>query len=132
MKGYQELVTEANAVITTITVAEAAAHLGSDEILFIDLRGDAELLHTGIIPGALHVQRGMLELIIDPASPYYNLVFGSGKTFIFYCGSGGRSALAAQRAQEMGLERVVRMGGGLKAWKEAGYALEPWAPRTHR
>jgi rhodanese-related sulfurtransferase len=132
MKGYQELVTEAQAVITTITVAEAAAQMCNDEILFIDVRGDVELANTGVIPGALHVSRGVLELIIDPASPYYNPVFGVNKTFIFYCGSGGRSALAAQRAQEMGLEQVVHIGGGLKAWKNAGYGLEPWAPPPHR
>jgi rhodanese-related sulfurtransferase len=103
MKGYKELVTEANAVITTISVAEAAAQVGTVDTIFVDLRGDAELASTGIIPGAVHVRRGMLEFVIDPTSPYYNPVFGADKTFIFYCASGGRSALAAQRAQEMGL-----------------------------
>ena len=126
MKGYKELVTEANAVITTVSVAEAAAQVGSVDTIFVDLRGDAELASTGIISGAMHVPRGTLELVIDPASPYYNSVFGADKTFIFYCASGGRSALAAQRAQEMGLKRVAHIGGGLKAWKEAGYALDPY------
>ncbi len=126
MKGYKELVAEAIAVITTLSVAEAAVQVGCPDTLFIDVRGDLELMHTGIIPGAVHVRRGMLELVIDPISPYYNPIFGEAKTFIFYCASGGRSALAAQRAQEMGLERVVQLGGGLKAWKEAGYGLEPY------
>ena len=126
MKGYKELVTEANAVITTLSVAEAAAQVETEDTIFIDLRGDTELAHTGIIPGAVHVRRGMLELVIDPASPYYNPVFEAAKTFIFYCASGGRSALAAQRAQEMGLERVAHIGGGLNAWKEAGYTLDPY------
>jgi rhodanese-related sulfurtransferase len=126
MKGYKELVTEANAVITTISVAEAAAQVGTVDTIFVDLRGDAELASTGIIPGAVHVRRGMLEFVIDPTSPYYNPVFGADKTFIFYCASGGRSALAAQRAQEMGLKWVAHIGGGLNAWKEAGYALDPY------
>lgn len=95
-------------------------------MIFVDLRGDRELAHTGMIPGAVHVARGMLELIIDPASPYYNPIFGAAKTFIFYCASGSRSALAAQRTQEMGLERVVHLDGGLKAWKAAGYGLDPY------
>jgi rhodanese-related sulfurtransferase len=34
--------------------------------------------------------------------------------------------LAAQQAQEMGLERVTHLGGGLKAWKEAGDGLDPY------
>jgi len=126
MKGYKEWVAEANAVITTISVAEAATQVGSADAIFVDLRGDTELASTGIISGAVHVPRGMLEFVIDPASPYHNAIFGADKTFIFYCASGGRSALAAQRAQEMGLQRVFHLGGGLKAWKEAGYALDPY------
>ena len=118
MKGYKTLVAEANAVITTLSVAEAAAQVESVDALFVDLRGEVELASTGIIPGAVHVRRGMLELVIDPQSPYYNRVFGADKTFIFYCASGGRSALATQRAQEMGLKRVAHLGGGLQAWKE--------------
>jgi rhodanese-related sulfurtransferase len=126
MKGYKEFVAEANAVITTMSVGEAAAQVGSAETIFVDLRGDVELANTGKIPGAVHVARGMLEFVIDPTSPYHNPLFGADKAFVFYCASGGRSALAAQRAQEMGLQRVAHMGGGLKAWKEAGYTLEPY------
>jgi len=126
MKGYKALLAEANAVITTVSMAEAAAQVESGSAIFVDLRGDADLVRTGIIPGAVHVRRGMLELVIDSASAYYNPIFGTDKMFIFYCASGGRSALATQRAQEMGLQRVVHIGGGLQAWKEAGYALEPY------
>ena len=126
MKGYKELVAEANAVVTTVPVGEAAAQVGSNDTIFVDLRGDVELVNTGMISGSVNVPRGMLEFVIDPSSPYHNPIFKSDKAFIFYCASGGRSALAAQRAQEMGLQRVAHMGGGLKAWKEAGYPLEPY------
>lgn len=125
MKGYKEFVAEANAVIKTTSVAEAVTQVGSADVVFVDLRGETEVATTGIIPGAVHVSRGMLEFVVDPTSPYHNPVFGSNKNFIFYCASGGRSALAVQRAQEMGLNRVMNMGGGVKAWKEAGYTLEP-------
>lgn len=128
MKGYKELVAEAHAVITTIAVAAAAAHVGNAATVFIDVRCEGELVHTGIIPGALHVSRGLLELVIDPASPYHHPIFGAAKTFIFYCASGGRSAMATQRAQEMGLQGVVHLGGGLKAWQAAGYGLDPYQP----
>ncbi|MEZ4864249.1 MAG: rhodanese-like domain-containing protein [Caldilineaceae bacterium] len=126
MKSYQELIAEAQAVITTVTVADAAAQVGTAEVIFVDLRNEGELAYTGVIPGAIHVPRGILESVIDPTSPYYNPLFGSGKTFLFYCASGRRSALATQRAQEMGLTEVAHIGGGLKAWKEAGYALDPY------
>jgi rhodanese-related sulfurtransferase len=126
VKGFKEFVAEANAVITTLPVAQVATQVGSGDTVFVDLRGDVELANTGIIPGAVHVSRGMLEFVVDPTSPYHNPVFDGDKASIFYCASGGRSALAAQRAQEMGLQRVAHMGGGLKAWKEAGYTLEPY------
>lgn len=126
MKGYQELVAEAMRVITSMSVTAAAAQVGGTDVIFVDVRGEVELAHTGTIPDAVHAPRGRLELIIDPATPYYNPIFGTAKTFIFYCASGGRSALAAQRAQEMGLERVAHLDGGLKAWKAAGYGLDPY------
>jgi rhodanese-related sulfurtransferase len=43
---------------------------------------------------------------------------------VFYCASGGRSALAAQVAMEMGLGPVVNLRGGVGAWTKAGGALE--------
>ena len=56
-----------------------------------------------MIPGAFHCPRGMLEFWIDPESPYFKDVFGSGKEFVFYCNAAWRSALAADTAQQMGL-----------------------------
>ena len=126
VKGYKELVAEANRVIKTISVLEAVAQIENSDVIFVDLRGDMELMHTGIIPGAIHVRRGMLELVIDPDSPYHNPIFSTKRHFVFYCASGIRSAMAAQRAMEMGLTDVVQLAGGLKAWKDAGFALDPY------
>jgi rhodanese-related sulfurtransferase len=60
---------------------------------------------------------------LDPTLPHHNPVFSSGKSFIFYCASGGRSALAADTAQHMGLGNVSHLGGGFKSWKEANRKL---------
>ena len=46
------------------------------------------------------------------------------KTYIFYCASGGRSALAAKVAINMGLSPVVNLTGGIAAWAAAGGAVE--------
>jgi rhodanese-related sulfurtransferase len=67
----------------------------------------------------------MLEFWIDPESPYYKDVFGSGKRFVFFCAGGMRSALATQAVQQMGLEPVSHIRGGFRAWKESGGAVEP-------
>ena len=124
MKSAKELVAEANTRVKTIPPADAMPLLNAIDTVFVDLRDSAELQRDGKIPGAVHVNRGMLEFAIDPTLPYHNPAFSSGKKVIFYCASGGRSALAADTAQQMGLEQVAHLGGGFKAWCEAGGAVE--------
>ena len=122
-KTAASLVKTAMAEVSAISVAEALPLLGSDSHVFIDLRDAAEQRH-GIIPGAVVSSRGLLEFHIDPESPAYNPAFNQDKTYIFYCASGGRSALAAKVAVDMGLSPVVNLSGGIGAWKAAGGAIE--------
>ena len=118
-KGFKTLLAEANEVVVTYTPAEAQVLLSDESVIFVDIRDAPELERDGQIPGAVHASRGMLEFLVDPDSPYHNPVFASGKKFLLYCASGGRSALAARQVQEMGLSSVAHIGGGLKAWKES-------------
>ena len=122
-KGFRQLVDEAKSRITTIGLEEARTRLGKDGVVFVDLRDIRELEREGMIPGAFHCPRGMLEFWIDPDSPYYKDVFAPGKEFVFYCNGAWRSALAADVAQQMGLESVVEMDGGFTAWKGAGFPV---------
>ena len=119
MKSAKELVAQASSRVKTVSAQEAIGMLNDPETVFVDLRDSSELQRDGKIPGAVHVNRGMLEFVLDPALPYHNPVFSSDKKVLFYCASGGRSALAADTAQNMGLERVSHLGGGFKGWKEA-------------
>jgi rhodanese-related sulfurtransferase len=124
MKSAKELVAEANTRVKTISVKDAMTLVSDGETVFVDLRDSAELQRDGKIPGAVHVNRGMLEFVLDPSLPYHNPVFSSGKKIIFYCASGGRSALATDTAQQMGLEQVAHLGGGFKAWSTADGKVE--------
>lgn len=119
-KGYKALLEEANAAIETIPPEEAIALAGREDVVFVDLRDPRELDREGRMPGAVHCPRGMLEFWIDPESPYHKPVFAEEKRFVFFCAGGWRSALAAKAAAEMGLSPVAHVGGGFKAWKEAG------------
>lgn len=122
--GYKALLEAAEAEIRTITVEEARAMLGNDDVQFVDIRDIRELQREGTIPGAFHATRGMLEFWVDPDSPYFKEVFGADRTFVFFCQSGWRSALATQTVQRMGLEKVCHIGGGFHAWKEADGVVE--------
>ena len=122
---HRELIEAAEAEIETVSPAAAVELLNRDDVQFVDIRDVRELQREGRIPGSFHATRGMLEFWIDPTSPYFKEVFGADKTFVFYCQSGWRSALTTQTVQRMGLPRVCHIGGGYRAWQEAGGPTEP-------
>lgn len=120
IKGYRQLVADAEKEIETLNIEAALALHGNDDVVFVDLRDVRELWREGTIPGAFHCPRGLLEFWIDPDSIYYRDIFACGKKFLFFCNLGWRSALAAQICQHMGLTPVAHIGGGFDAWKAAG------------
>jgi rhodanese-related sulfurtransferase len=119
-KSAKTLVDEANAVVETKSFDEARALHERGEALFVDLREVRELEREGVIPGAVHAPRGMLEFWVDPESPYYREVFASGRPLLLFCAAGWRSALAARTLMEMGVEKVAHLEGGFSAWKASG------------
>ncbi|MDA0306131.1 MAG: rhodanese-like domain-containing protein [Proteobacteria bacterium] len=119
IKGVKTMVDEAMAEIKTISVDEAIPLMDDDNHVIVDIRDVRELDHDGMVPGAFHAPRGMLEFWVDPQSPYHKDIFASGKTFVFYCRSGWRSALATKAVQDMGLAPVCHIEGGFGAWMEA-------------
>ncbi|MEJ1158756.1 rhodanese-like domain-containing protein [Prosthecomicrobium sp. N25] len=122
--GYKALLETAEREVETLSVDEAAALAGRDDVVFVDLRDPRELEREGRMPGAFHCPRGMLEFWIDPASPYHKPVFAEDKRFVFFCAGGWRSALAAKTAKDMGLTPVAHVAGGFTAWKKAGRPVE--------
>ena len=128
----KQLVAEANAEIETVPVEDAKKLLGDENVVFIDIRDVRELARDGKIPGAMHMPRGMLEFWVDPESPYYRDVFGSGKKFIFFCAGALRSALATQQVQRMGLEPVAHLEGGFGAWRDAGGPIDAPEPKPDK
>lgn len=123
--GYKHLLNEANRQIKAVSVQAAAVLIHDDDIVFVDIRDIRELQRTGMIPGAFHAPRGMLEFWVDPDCKYHKEIFSSGKTFVFYCNSGWRSALATKSLQDMGMESVSHLSGGFEAWRAAELPREP-------
>lgn len=122
--GIRALVDDANSRIRTLSMDEAKALHGNDDVTFVDIRDPRERERDGKIPGAFSCTRGMLEFWIDPASPYFKPQFAEDKTFVFFCAGGLRSALAADTAQHMGLKPVAHIEGGFGAWKKSGGPVE--------
>jgi rhodanese-related sulfurtransferase len=131
-KTVKSMVDEATAAITTFSIEEARDLHGRDDVQFIDIRDVRELEREGVIPGAFHAPRGMLEFWVDPESPYFKPVFAPGKRFVLFCAAGWRSALATKTLQEMGLPGVGHVDGGFAAWKAAGAPVEHKAHHPHK
>ena len=123
-KTAKSLVEEAMGQVTTYTIEQARALHSHPGVQFVDVRDLRELEHDGVIPGAIHAPRGMLEFWFDPDSPYHRDVFAQDKEYVLFCALGWRSALATKTLMDMGLERVAHVQGGFTAWKEAGAPVE--------
>ena len=79
----------------------------------------AERERYGAIPGALHAPYPELIDNIDEGGLIHELAV-SGKTIVFYCAFGERSAMAVQAAQDKGLTTARHIQGGMAAWTRAG------------
>ena len=115
--GFKAMLAEANAVIETISVSDLPYHLEDAGAVLVDVRETVERERDGVIPGSVHAPRGLLEFQADPESPVYNDALRTDSHIILYCGSGGRSALAAKTLLDMGYEDVSSLGGGYAAWR---------------
>lgn len=129
-KGYKALIEEAGAQIKTYSIDEAQAKLADPNVQFVDVRDVRELEREGVIPGAFHAPRGMIEFWVDPDSPYFKPVFGEKKEFLFFCAAGWRNALTTKTVQDMGLTPVADIEGGFSAWKAAGAPVAEKAKKT--
>ena len=122
------MVAEARESIENLTVEQVVGEISSGHPLLVDIREADELFATGVIPGAVHAPRGMIEFYADPASPYHRDVFQPDARVVLYCASSGRSALAVKSLQQLGYSNVGHLDGGVKAWAAAGWPLESRYP----
>lgn len=118
-RGFKDLLAEANAAIETVSVQDLPYHLDDTDVVLLDVRDTVERDRDGEIPRSVHVSRGLLEFQADPESPIYNPALKPDCRIIVYCGTGGRSALAAKTLLDMGFKDVASLAGGFSAWKSA-------------
>jgi len=124
-KGFKQLLAEAGERTQGITADAAQARLEQPDTVFVDIRDVRELEREGMIPGAFHAPRGMLEFWVDPESPYYKAIFTPDKHYILYCAADWRGVLAAATLEEMGFGNVLHLEGGFSEWKKTGRPTAP-------
>ncbi|MGF6887837.1 rhodanese-related sulfurtransferase [Nocardia sp. GAS34] len=89
--------------------------------LLVDIRPQAQRVKEGTLPGALVVERNVLEWRLDPtSSARVALASGPDVEWIVVCSEGYTSSLAAASLQQLGLSRATDLVGGYQALKAAG------------
>jgi rhodanese-related sulfurtransferase len=97
--------------------ADAAARDGA---LLVDIRPAAQRAAEGEIPGAMIIERNVLEWRFDPASDARLPMASYDLQVIVFCSEGYTSSLAAVALQELGVHRATDLAGGFRAWEAAG------------
>ena len=104
--------------------ADADKLLETEDYLLVDLRDTGERQHHGVIGGAIHAPYADLNENVRSGGMLYELARTGGKTLVFYCAYGERSAMAVRAAKDEGIENAAHLKGGVDAWKNAGCAIE--------
>lgn len=95
---------------------EAAVAKGA---LFVDIRPEADRAREGEMPGALVIDRGVLEWRLAPSSDARIVDLEPGQQVILFCNDGYQSSLAAVTLQDLGVDGATDLVGGYRAWRRA-------------
>jgi rhodanese-related sulfurtransferase len=107
--------------VTAAEAAEAAEH----GAVIVDIRSEEQRGRDGLVPGALHVQRNVLEWRADPTSGSRDEAIVSRRgSLIVMCAQGYQSSLAAATLLDLGLEDATDMVDGFEGWVAAGLPVE--------
>lgn len=86
--------------------------------LVVDTRSEAQRRRDGELPGAVVVERNVLEWRLDPASPHRLEDAGDyRRRIVVVCDEGYASSLAAASLQDLGLVNATDLEGGYQAWR---------------
>lgn len=113
---------DADMAAWSLTSEQVMALVGRTNILLIDLREDSERARDGIIAGSVHAPYTSLGQSLCAGGMLKQMALD--KRLIFYCAYGERSALAVRAAMDLDMLSVSHLVGGIKAWGQAGGAVE--------
>jgi rhodanese-related sulfurtransferase len=119
------LVERARARYRRIGPREAFAAMGAGALL-IDTRTEAQRWRDGTIPGALVIDRTVLEWRVDPDSgATHPAIPGLDTPLVLICAQGYSSSLAVASLLDLGASDVTDVIGGFEAWRASGLPIDP-------
>lgn len=97
--------------------------------LLVDIRPIEQRRRFGEVPGALAIDRNVLEWRLDPTGPHRHPEAGPpGRPLVVFCQEGFASSLAVHSLGLLGLPGVSDLEGGFEAWRDAGLPVTAWDP----
>jgi rhodanese-related sulfurtransferase len=124
-RTIEEVLAEARSRLQRLRPIEAAARVAAGAVL-VDIRPAGQRTEEGEVPGAVAVERNVLEWRFDPASDArLALVDGYDLDVVVLCSEGYTSSLAADSLRALGLHRATDVVGGFRAWVSAGLPATP-------
>ena len=118
-RTIDQVLAEARTRLDRLTPRQALRAVAAGAVL-VDIRPAAQRAAEGEIPGALIVERNVLEWRFDPASAARLPQAGYDLQVIIVCSEGYTSSLAAAALQDLGVRRATDLEGGFLAWQAAG------------
>jgi rhodanese-related sulfurtransferase len=119
-RGVEALLARARAGVRRLDPHQTRAAMSAGALL-VDTRTDVQRRTQGELPGALVIDRTVLEWRLDPASPdRIPEATGYDVEVIVACRQGYSSSLAAASLRAVGLHRATDLAGGVEAWLAAG------------
>jgi len=119
-QSIDSLLDEARARLPRRATARQLAAIQAEGGLVVDTRSEAQRRRDGELPGALVVERNVLEWRLDPSSPHrLPEVSGHDQVIVVVCNEGYASSLAAATLQDLGLVNATDLDGGYQAWARA-------------
>ena len=121
--GVQEVLAASRLGVHRLTPRQTVEAV-SRGALFVDTRTEAQRLQQGELPGALVIDRTVLEWRLEPACAYrIPEATGHDVEVVVACCQGDSSSLAAASLRSVGLHRATDLIGGVEAWLAAGLPL---------
>ncbi|MFG1676912.1 rhodanese-like domain-containing protein [Micromonospora sp. NPDC049282] len=121
--GVDALLEQARAGLRRLTPHETVEAVRNGALL-IDTRTEAQRREEGELPGAIVIDRTVLEWRLDPASEWrIPEAIGYDREVVVVCRQGYSSSLAAASLQTLGLRHATDMIGGVQGWQEAGLPM---------
>jgi len=124
-RSIDEMLADARRQLRRLNPVEAHAAIAAGALL-VDIRPQAQRRVEGAVPGALLVERNVLEWRFDPRSEArLPEATGYDLRVIVMCSQGYTSSLAAAALQDLGLYWATDLDGGFQAWEQAGLPVQP-------